>query len=64
MRRGEGNCSKTEQVRKNVKVQESTCFLKAQEMENKPINLWPFVMTHFPGKNHTRSASTKTKSMK
>ena len=51
MGRGSEIVTKTEQVRNNVKVQESTGFLKTQEMDNKPINIWTFVMTRFMGKN-------------
>ena len=54
-----GIVPKTEQVRKNLKVQESTGFLKTQEMDNKPINLWPFVMTCFVGKSRYKISQWK-----
>ena len=60
MGRGRKIALKTKKVRKNVKVQESTAFLKTQEMDNKPINLWSFVMTHFWLKIGVRSASVKS----
>ena len=68
---GEKKNSKSEQMKKNIKRKthnkkryrkniEGHRFLKTEEIDNKPISLWSFVLTSFIGENWRKSTSKKS----